>query len=185
MPHPLDRIPPGKRLSVFIVFLILTLLSMTVMQVVGIPLKNDTATAGIISLELAYTPAKAQALIASWDTHAISRANFIQGLDFSFLVIYSTTITLVCLWAGRVIRAASWPLAGLGLPLAWGQWLAAALDLLENIALVVVLFAGVNSPWTQLAAICAVPKFALIVLGLGYGILGAGAWIARPAARKA
>jgi len=71
-----------------------------------------------------------------------------------------------------VIRSRSWPLASLGVVLAWGQWLAAILDAVENLGLTLILFASVVSPWPEIARWCATLKFALILLGLVYALYG-------------
>jgi hypothetical protein len=49
-----------------------------------------------------------------------------------------------------------------------GQWLAAGFDAVENIALLVLLFGRLASPWPQVAWVCAVLKFSLIILGIAY-----------------
>lgn len=73
---------------------------------------------------------------------------------------------------GNAIRAGpGW--AALGRRLAWGQGLAALLDWVENIALLVVLLEAPVAPWPQVAWGCAVPKFGLVALGLCYVAAGA------------
>jgi hypothetical protein len=115
----------------------------------------------------------------------LSYAAFLQGLDFLFLAVYSTTLSLGCLWARRVIVERGWPLAFLGVPLAWGQWLAAACDAIENVALAALLFGGPASPWPQAAWACAAVKFALIFLGLVYVFYGLAVRLAAPAGLSA
>jgi len=173
-----DTIPPAKRLWVFLPLLVLTLLLMIVLNVVGAPLSTDAATNGIVSFELAGSVSQAHRIIDSWDNATRIRAAFSLGLDFLFLVAYSTTIALACAWAAGVIRARGWPLASAGILLAWGQWLAALLDAVENTALVIILFGSVTEPWPQIARWCAVFKFVLVLSGLVYAAFGAVAWIA-------
>jgi hypothetical protein len=145
---------------------------MAAMSIFGAPLNNDIAPNGIISFEFAFTPERAQEIIDSWDHDAQMRASFIQGLDFLYLMVYSTTIAIGCIWAGKIILSANWPLASAGTILAWGLWIAALCDTVENIALVVELFGTVVSPWPQIAAICAGIKFTLIFLGLVFVLFG-------------
>ena len=85
--------------------------------------------------------------------------------------VYSTTIALACVWGAAVLSAGRWRI--LGLLLAWGLWLAAIFDAIENSALIVMLFGTVANPYPQMAYICAICKFSLIILGLVY-ILIAG-----------
>ncbi|MEE8390887.1 MAG: hypothetical protein V3S14_08865 [Anaerolineae bacterium] len=63
--------------------------------------------------------------------------------------------------------------ASFGLLLAWGQWLAALLDGVENTALWNILANGPSTPWPQVAWWCAAVKFTLVILGLIYAISGA------------
>jgi hypothetical protein len=171
MRHPFEAIPAGKRLSVFLPLLVLTLLLMVMMSRIGNPLITKAAPSGIVSFELAGSVPGAQRIIESWDDRARLYAAFSLGLDFLYLVAYSTTIGLACVWATSVIRSHDWPLAGAGILLAWGQWVAALLDAVENIALLTVLLGPVVEPWPAIALGCAVPKFALVIIGLLYAAL--------------
>ena len=97
-------------------------------------------------------------------------AGFSLGLDYLFMVAYSTTIALGCLWAADAFRARLPGLAAAGPWLAWGQWVAGLCDAVENVALTVMLLGGVADPWPGLAWWCATPKFVLIVAGLLYSL---------------
>lgn len=166
MAHPLDSITSRRR--VFLILLACTLILTVVLNVSGKPLSTSAAPGGIVSFELAGSVSKAQEMLNSWDTGARVRAGFVQGLDFLYLCVYSTTIALGCLLAAEVLNSRGWPGATLGSPLAWGLWLAAGLDALENIALVLLLFGWMSTPWPQIAWGCALLKFGLIFLGLVY-----------------
>lgn len=168
MQHPLESILNRK--SVFLTLLGLTLAIMLVMSSAGSRLNTDAAPYGIVSFELARSPQRAQAILDSWDQAAQVQAAFIQGLDFLYLLLYSTTIAIACLWAGKTLGKAGWPLAALGTLLAWGLWLAALSDALENLALVEILFGRNTTPWPEIAAACAIIKFSLIFLGLVYAL---------------
>jgi small-conductance mechanosensitive channel len=170
MRHPLMNIDDQRRNSLFLLLFGLTIVIMMVMNSVGSSLNTEEAPYGIVSFELAGRVPKAQAILDSWDAAAQVRAAFIQGLDFLFLIVYSTTIALACLWAGKTLKRAGWAPAGLGIPLAWGLWIAAICDAVENYALVRMLFVSITSPWPGIAAVCAVIKFALIFLGLVYAL---------------
>lgn len=161
MPHPFQAIPADKYWQVFLPLLILTLILMTVLS--AVPLKPD-----IVHFEL-----NAHEVLTFWDVEDKSWAAFSLGLDFLYLVVYSTTISLACIWVAKVFPVRGLLLASVGIGLAWGQWLAALLDVVENIALISILFDfGMNvSP--QVAKWCAIPKFGLITLGLLYVGLGA------------
>ena len=173
--HPLAWIPARARLAVFLPLLVLTLLLMWVFTVTGAALTTVAAPQGIVSFELARSTEQAEQIVASWDANARLRASFGLGLDYLFMPVYSTTIGLACVWVADVLKRRPWPLAGMGIPLAWGLWLAALCDGIENLALTVMLWHGVATPWPTVASVCASIKFALIAFGLVYALYGASA----------
>lgn len=172
MRHPLDSLTPGKRKLVFWSLFVLTLVIMVLLNLVGAPLITASAPYGIVSYELAGSLSRAEAILASWDPEARAHAAFSLGFDYLFLLAYSTTIALACLWSAGVLKARGWSLAALGAPLAWGQWLAALLDALENLALTVILFNAPASPWPEIARWSAILKFTLVFAGMVYAFLG-------------
>ena len=172
MNHPFSSIPTSRRGKLLLPLVLFTLAMSVVMQVVGAPLKTGDAPSGIVSFELAGNVQETARVLASWDEDAHLRAAFIQGLDFLYLFVYSFTIGLGCIWASGVLKMRQWPLASLGVPLAWGLWLAAFLDAIENVALVIILFGMLASPWPEIARWCALLKFALIGLGILYVVYG-------------
>lgn len=176
MRHPLEAIPIGRRRRAFLPLLALTLLLMATLGGVDRPIRTAAAPNGIVSFEVAGDVAAAQRMIDSWDARARQFAAFSLGLDYLFMVAYSTTIALGCLWAADAFRTGLPALAVVGPWLAWGQWLAALLDGQENVALTVILLGGVAEPWPGVAWWCAVAKFVLIAAGLWYAL---GAAVAR------
>jgi hypothetical protein len=50
--------------------------------------------------------------------------------------------------------------------------LAAVLDAVENLALVIILFGVVESPYPEIAKWCAVIKFIIVFMGIMYGLIG-------------
>jgi hypothetical protein len=172
MHHPFEYIPPEWRKKLFWLGLFASLALMIVLNLVGAPLTTAPAPYGIVSYELAGSVSQSQAILESWDQQAQMSAAFSLGLDYLFMAAYSTAIGLGCLWAADTLRRRGWPLSQLGVPLAWGQWLAAMFDGIENLALTRFLFGGVVSPWPELARWCALLKFALIFAGLVYAFLG-------------
>ena len=172
MKHPLERISPQQRTVIFYILLGVTIILLISMNFVGMPLNNTSAPQGIISFEFAATPERAQEMLDSWSPAARIRAGFIQGLDFLFPLAYSTTVGLGCVMAAGVITRRGQAIARLGPWLAWGLWLAAALDYIENIGLVLLLLGAVQSPYPQIAAVCATLKFVLIIAGLVYSFYG-------------
>jgi len=172
MTHPFERIKPERRSTYFYVSLAGTLLLMVVMNWIGSPLNTGAAPYGIVSFEFAATMHKAQAMMESWGRLGLVRAAFIQGLDFLFPLVYSSAIGLGCIMAAGVLQRHGWPLANMGTTLAWGLWLAAGFDYIENIALISILFGAQGATWSSLATICAFVKFLLIFLGMVYALYG-------------
>jgi hypothetical protein len=68
--------------------------------------------------------------------------------------------------------------------LGWGLWAAALFDAVENAMLTVVLFGAVAATYPQVAQVCAILKFILIVLGLVFVVVAAVTWLVRKAARR-
>ncbi len=176
MRHPLESIPTSIRRPLFAVLLLLTLVVMIAMQSVSGPLTTAAAPSGIISFELARDMVAVQTILDSWDAVVQVRAGFSLGLDFFFLALYSTTIGCACAWLAAALRSRTRWLALLGLILAWGQWLAAILDAIENTALLTMLLNAPAAPFPMVAWVCAVIKFGLVLLGLLF-VLIAGLWL--------
>lgn len=172
MNHPFQDLPLKKSFaSSLLPLILLTIAFMIVFNALDQPLRTDSAPSGIVSYELAGDVATAESILGSWDVRARLYAAFGLGLDFLFMLTYSSTIGLACIWAARSPRM-SVVLVRMGVLLAWGQWLAALLDAIENSALLVLLLKTVAAPWPQIAAFCAVVKFTLILLGLIYSFGG-------------
>lgn len=175
MIHPFDYIPPEWRKKLFYLTMIASILIMAIFGITGAPLNTAAAPSGVVSYELAGSVSQAQAIIDSWDQNARLVAAFGLGFDYLFMLAYSTAIGLGCIMSAHLLHKRGWPLAKLGNWLAWGQWLAAGLDAVENIALTVILLSTVASPWPEVARWCATVKFVLIFLGLVYAFLGLAA----------
>lgn len=173
MKHPLQAVLPEKRLRVFLLFLGPFLLLTAAMTIIGTPLRTPAAPAGILSFELNGDPERARAIVESWGIEARGRAGFNLGLDYLYLVVYSTGLALACVWAGDLLRERGWPLAAAGVPLAWLQWVGGVLDGVEDAALLAIL--GGDPGWAPVARACALPKFVIAFTGIGYGLLGLAA----------
>lgn len=177
MKNPAVSLLVEKRKPVFWSLFLLTLAIMAVLNLVDQPLITPAAPFGIVSFELAGNDTRAQAILASWDETARLHAAFSLGLDYLFMPAYALTIGLGAWWAGDALKKKRWPLAGLGMPIAAGQALAALFDGVENLGLALILLAGSGAPWAALARGCALAKFGLIFLGLVYAFLGLSAYL--------
>ena len=172
MRHPFQSIKASSRSRIFWFLLAAAVLLTVIMNWISQPLITPAAPYGIVSFELAGTAARSHLIIASWDKIARLYAAFGLGLDYLYMVVYSFTIGLGCILAAEALYRGKFPLGSFGALLAWGLWLAALLDALENIALAVQLLEQGSSPWPLVALVCASAKFSLIFLGLVYAFYG-------------
>lgn len=172
MRHPLEFIPFSNRKPLFLSLLALTLGLFAVFRTLNAPLLSDAAPAGVVSFELAGTPAAAQSILDSWDARAREFAAFGLGLDYLFMLAYGLSLALATLLAAG--RHGGW-MRPLGAAAGWGASAAALLDAIENAALWQVLQGEVTPAWTGTAALCASIKFALILFAFAFALL-AGVW---------
>ncbi|MBM3183508.1 MAG: hypothetical protein FJZ83_05675 [Chloroflexi bacterium] len=171
MKHPLEAIPQGKRLCLFLTLLALFLVITIGFRFIG-PAKPN-----IVDFELAGTTSRASEIINAWDAQDKARAGFSLGFDFLYMPVYSTLIALACVWGAGILASRQWRTTGL--LLAWGLWAAALLDAVENVALTVLLFGTVADPYPQVAQVCASLKFVLILLGLVFAAVAAVAYLGK------
>jgi hypothetical protein len=177
MTHPLTLIPNHYRPRLFAFFLVLTLVVMIALNVLGAPLQSADAPAGIVSYEFSGDTEGANVILNSWDDRAKLYAALNLGLDYLFMPAYATAIALAAIWVGQAIGGRTHSFA---IWLAWGQWLAALLDATENVALIKMLLDTTAAPWPQLAYWCAAVKFALVLFGLLFVLVGATYhWLSR------
>lgn len=175
MKHPFQVIPIVNSSLLLVVLIALTLIFMGVLGKTSKPLSiPDVAPNGIISLEFAGGSARAKAIVAAWRSKGVlQNAKKVQWLDFLYIAAYSTTLSLACIWSTKLLPDSGSAWLGAGIVLAWGQWLAALFDIIENLALFPFLYRDVNdrAVWSQVAAFCAALKFSLIITGLLYVVI--------------
>ncbi len=146
---------------------------MAVLSIVGKPLINDTAPLGMISFEIACSPGAAEEIVKSWDDYARENTLLSLKLDFVYLVSYALTLGCGCAWTAGGVRAQGFSRTALiGVLLATGQCIAGLLDAVEDIALIIIMHGTIATPWPQIACLCAVPKFLLIIAGVFYCLIG-------------
>jgi hypothetical protein len=177
MRDPFTDIGVATQRRLFWLLFVFSVLTMTILNFAGAPLTTGAAPAGIISYELAGSVSDAERILMSWDAVARERAAFVQGLDFLFVPLYVGAIAFGCSLAANVIRGMGSSIASLGIILIWLVFLAGLLDILENIALIVVLFDMPANPWPQIALWCAVPKFGIVLVGILFTLMGGGVYL--------
>ena len=189
--HPFDWLSTSEQKRAFMALLALTLVVMVSLNALGGPLNTEVAPAGIVSYELAGELSLAQSMVESWGQTGQVYAGLNLGLDYLFLVAYSSSIALGCVLVARSLnksdaarpgspdpgrkRGFGNPLraiSGVGVPLAWAQFGAALLDSVENYALIQVLLGSQQASWPAVARWCAIPKFSIVAAGLIYVSVG-------------
>lgn len=161
-------------------WLVATLVMTGILNWISIPLINEVAPWGLFSWQLAATPQRAQAILASWDGRTQLLASFGLGLDYLFLFVYAVTLNLACQWSAHKLerqRFGNWIGAAI--------WMAALFDALENACLAIGLVGKPVSPYPEVAALSAAIKFTLIFVALGWTLLGAFAAIRQKRALSA
>jgi hypothetical protein len=95
MRHPLQKIPAARKLPVLLLLLGLT---GGLMIILSKTLHGEKY--GIVALELAGNKEEGQRFLDTWDVSGMRGSALLNvHLDFLFLCIYSTTISLACVMA--------------------------------------------------------------------------------------
>jgi hypothetical protein len=130
-------------------------------------LKNGVAKNGVVSFELAKDLNHSLAILNSWDITAQVNAGLSLGLDFLFLLFYSSFIAFLIFWVNhkywRGKRFYSFGRLLIGL-----VFCAALFDAIENIALIQLLLGSAKQIWSSMAYYFALAKFFILTLAVIY-----------------
>ena len=181
--HPFVWIRHTLWRPVFLTLLALTALTGAALRLLDRALTSAGVPNGIVTFELAGSQERAQEILSIWEGANVLRHSALSlGLDFLFLSLYAGTLGLAALLAGRILRRRSkWWWIG-AVASAWAVVSAAALDVVENSALIRILLGASGEMWPAIALWAAVPKFALVTGGLLFAVV---AWVAVPVLRYA
>lgn len=168
MKHPLEYVPLNFRKPLFFTFLFLTVVIFAVFRRLDAPLQTEVAPNGIVSFELAGTPANAAHMVFSWSPEAQLHAAFGLGIDYLFMPVYALALAFGSRLAAQ--KHTGW-IKSLGAVAGYGAFAAALFDAVENFALWQVLLGAYESSYPALAAFCASIKFGLLGLGLLISLL--------------
>lgn len=178
MRHPFQEIPFGTASIVLVLLVAIALLIAWQLNQIGQPLKiQGIAPQGILSLEFALTAEKAKQIVEAWSkANVLDQAIKLQWIDFLFMAAYSTALSLACIWSTKLLPGFDSRWLGVGIALAWGQWVAAMFDAIENLCLFPFLYGTAKDgmPLALVAAVSAGLKFGLIGLGIIYFVLSVG-----------
>lgn len=161
-------------------FTLLALLIVVVLFIVfqGIEAQLQAAGSpgGVVELEMAFTPARAAAIIQAWPAGGADLARLALWLDFLFIIGYAGGLWALLVQLAANPALASW--AGVLRRLALLPLIAALLDVSENICLLLVVrrmppvgplpatLASTLAPLTLMAGVFASVKFALVGVAL-------------------
>ncbi len=177
--NPFSWLSNQSQKKVLWVFGILTLFMIVIMGIVGAPLKNIIAPAGIVTYELAGDLNQTQQILNSWDQPTKLYAALSLGIDYLFLVVYSIFLALLIFKISQFLSGSDGWFSKIGISLTWAQFLAAGFDVLENCALIFLLFGSTNKIYPPLAFYFASLKFLLVFLGIIYILIGLTALLIR------
>lgn len=138
------------------------------------PLRTAASPHGIVSFELAGSPAVAQAILDAWGPEGRRQARLSLRLDYVFLIAYALVLWRLC----RMV-ATAWPdrfrlIRRTGFIAGNAQWTAALLDVIENIMLQLILAGSPAALAPLTARWCALVKFSLIGCAWVYIVLAGG-----------
>lgn len=149
------------------ILLFITLILMGIMITLDRHLVSFSSTPekyGIVSLELARTPEKANAIIDSWGNNGKGIALFSLGLDYLFIAAYTATLWLFCRFFAQNLREKNEFLSKTGNFLSWLVILAGILDVIENQLLLIMLLSEPSDMATATATLAASGKFTLLLI---------------------
>jgi len=144
------------------------------------PLENKQFKRPMMAFEMAGSPEKsAKVLELSTKGDAKAREKFHSALlwDFLFICLYPLSTAIACLLAARVFDAQGKLDFKYGFIFVILPFLAAILDVFENVALLRILRGPIESPWPEIARWCAIPKFALLIASLLFAVAVFGVWL--------
>lgn len=128
-------------------------------------LRVPASPAGIVSFEFCGFTSSCEAALDQWGVAGRQFAMLSLGVDYLFMVIYPS---LVCVGLLLVAPLASVRLRKFTVLLAWFALGAGLADALENFFLIRVVLDGSGATHGYLAGVCAVVKFAILGITLGW-----------------
>ncbi len=158
--------------SALLIFFLLSVALLTGLRFLDQTLITDPAPRGIVSFELAGNIQQAHQILEEWGPEGRVCAALSLGLDYLFLIVYALLISLACVLTARYFTLKFTFLATAGFVLGWGQFCAAILDAVENLALIRLLLDSQRESWPIIARWCAIVKFGIIGAGLAYILIG-------------
>lgn len=162
---PFHKLLKSTEKKFTIILLFLTVILITVMRYFDAQIQHAENAHGIVSFELANNLSSSIAILNSWDVLAKIAAGLSLGCDFLFLIIYALFISILIHQLNNRLWKHS-RFYNLGVIMIWGVFLAAFLDIIENIALINLLLGDLQQLWSSTAYYFSIAKFSLLGLGI-------------------
>ena len=135
--------------------------------------RMGTRGVSIGDVEMMRTSTKAAETLVQLGPGGVDAAQTSIYLDFPMLVLYALTLSALCVVvAARAAERGRTGLAGAGRTIAWLAPVAAALDAVENVALLMVFDGHTDQPWPGIAFGFASVKFLLLAVVIVYLVIG-------------
>lgn len=147
----------------------------------GLPAMGQMGTrVSIFDLQFMRTSANAVEKVALLGPSGVDAAQMTHYLDLLYLFTYAVALSAACVVvAARAADRGRTQLAALGPRIAWLAVAAAALDAVEDVAILLVLDGQTGQPWPAIAFGSSVVKFALLAVVIVYLIAGLVATLGR------
>ncbi|MGH3475025.1 MAG: hypothetical protein ACRDOT_08965 [Aeromicrobium sp.] len=147
----------------------------------GLPAMGQMGSrVSIIDLQFMRTSANAVEKVALLGPSGVDAAQMAHYLDLLYLVFYALALSAACVvLAARAADQGQARLAALGPRVAWMAVIAAGLDAVEDVAILLVLDGRTEQPWPAIAFGCSVVKFALLAVVIVYLVVGLVATLRR------
>ena len=140
----------------------------------GLPAMGQMGTnVSILDLQFMRTSANAVEKVALLGPSGVDAAQMSHYLDLLYLVTYALALSAACVvLAARAADRGHARLAAIGPRVAWLAVIAAGLDAVEDVAILLVLDGRTEQPWPAIAFGCSVVKFALLAVVIVYLVVG-------------
>lgn len=135
----------------------------------------DAGGPGIVGFELAGTQDRAAEILSDWGDQGTDSAKASLWLDYAYIVAYGTFLVLAVLATRDLAERRGWDrMAALGLAVIACAAGVAAFDAIEDVGLLLTVNQQGGELAPRLGQVCALLKFSLLAVTIGYLLAGLG-----------
>lgn len=168
-------------------FAFVVLLLLAAGCVIGICINDralaSTCTTKSAALEWVSSPSEASRIVHDWEVRQVVYV-VTNGvlIDFAFIVFYSTLLAIVIFRCANAVPLVEW-WSSIGDQLGWWMWIAGALDVLENVGILLELY-GHAFNLAPTIAVVAIVKWIIVSIGVLYIAFTVVLWLRQRAAGR-